>query len=232
MNARIGSVLFLSLLVLSACDSQGGTPDLNTQEQKAGYALGFQTGTQLQPAESHFDLTAFEAGVRDALAGSEPVVPRGELQTVLTNLSQTVNQEMAEQVAAEREKNQSDSDAKYAENLEKEGVVTTESGLQYEVLRPGDGDIPTASERVSIQYRGTLLDGTQFDSSYEKGGPQTFPVTQFIPGFSEGLQLMPEGSQYRFYIPPQLGYGPQGSPPVIGPNAMLIFEVELLEIVE
>jgi FKBP-type peptidyl-prolyl cis-trans isomerase len=232
MNARIGSAFFLSVLALWGCGSQGGTPDLDTQEQRAGYALGYQTGSQLQPAETHIDLAAFEAGVRDALGGSEPVVPRQELQSVLTTLSQTVNQEMAERVAAEREKNQSESDAKYAENLEKEGVVTTESGLQYEVLRQGEGNMPTASDRVSIQYRGTLLDGTQFDSSYEKGGPQTFPVTQFIPGFSEGLQLMPEGSQYRFFIPANLGYGPQGSPPVIGPNAMLIFEVELLEIVQ
>ncbi|MDH5590726.1 MAG: FKBP-type peptidyl-prolyl cis-trans isomerase, partial [Gemmatimonadota bacterium] len=112
----------------------------------------------------------------------------------------------------------------------RDGVTTTASGLQYEVLREGDGPRPGPHDQVTIHYRGTLIDGTEFDSSYERGAPLTMGANQFVPGFSEGIQLMETGSQYRFVIPGDIGYGAQGSGGVIGPNATLIFEVELMEI--
>ena len=139
--------------------------------------------------------------------------------------------QQAEQTAA-AEKNKTEGETYMAENGAKDGVVTTESGLQYEVLREGDGPRPTADDQVSVNYKGTLIDGTQFDSSYDRGEPVVFQVGGVIAGFSEALLLMPVGSQFRVVIPGDLAYGPQGAGGEIGPNATLIFEIELLDIVE
>jgi FKBP-type peptidyl-prolyl cis-trans isomerase FkpA len=142
-----------------------------------------------------------------------------------------IQEEQQAEVAAAAEKNQTEGAEFLATNAAKSGVTTTESGLQYEVMREGDGPKPMATDQVTIHYKGTLIDGTEFDSSYERGEPVTFSVTGVIPGFSEALQLMPVGSQYRFVIPGELGYGPQGSGQ-IPPNATLIFEVEMIEIAQ
>lgn len=232
MRRIIGLSLPVSIMVLSACQSQGGSPSFDTEDQKASYGIGHQMGSQLAPAESHIDLNAFLAGIRDGMAGAEVAVPDSAIQVALQALNQAVNTEEAERRAAEGETNASEGAAFLAENGAKEGVEVTESGLQYEVLREGDGPRPGPEDRVSIHYKGTLIDGTQFDSSYDRGQPATFGVGGVIPGFSEGLQLMPVGSQYRLVIPSEIGYGPSGSGRTIGPNATLIFEVELLEILE
>jgi FKBP-type peptidyl-prolyl cis-trans isomerase len=231
MHRRIGPLLVLSSLVLGAC-GPAGAPTLETEDQKASYGIGHQMGSQLAPAESHIDINAFLAGIRDGMAGNDTAVPEDEIQVALQSLSERVNTEESERRAAEGAINAAEGEAFLAENATKEGVVVTESGLQYEVLREGDGPTPGPDDQVRIQYRGTLIDGTQFDSSYDRGEPATFGVSGVIQGFSEGLQLMPVGSQYRFFIPSDLGYGSGGSGRVIGPNATLIFEVELLEIVE
>lgn len=226
-------VLSLSgLVALSACQSQAGTPSLDTEDQKASYGIGHQMGSQLVPAEPHIDLDAFMAGLRDGMAGEATALPQEEIQTALQALNTTVQAEETERRAAAAETNAAEGEAFLAENASKEGVTVTESGLQYEILREGEGARPDSADQVTIHYKGTLLDGTQFDSSYDRGEPATFGVNGVIPGFSEGLQLMPVGSQYRFYIPSDIAYGPNGSGRAIGPNATLIFEVELLEIVE
>jgi FKBP-type peptidyl-prolyl cis-trans isomerase len=227
------SVYALSLfaLTISACQSQGGSASLDTEDQKASYAIGLQTGVQLAPAEGHLDADAYMAGVRDGMAGNDPAVPPEELQTALQALNTKVQEGETQRRAAEAEANVAEAEAFLAENAQKEGVNVTESGLHYEVLRPGDGPRPTTSDRVRIHYRGTLLDGTEFDTSYG-GEPASFGVTGVITGFSEGLQLMEVGSQYRFVIPGELGYGMAGSGPQIGAMAALVFEVELLEIVQ
>ena len=231
--APLRLVLSLSgLIALSACQSQGGTPSLDTEDQKASYGIGLQMGSQLGPAESHMDLDAFMAGVRDGMAGEAPALSQEEIQAALQTLNTTVQAEETERRTAAAETNATEGEAFLAENAAKEGVTVTESGLQYEILREGEGARPDSEDRVTIHYKGTLLDGTQFDSSYDRGEPATFGVNGVIPGFSEGLQLMPVGSQYRFVIPSEIAYGPNGSGRVIGPNATLIFEVELLEIVE
>ena len=232
MRLNIGSILVLSAFALTACGSQGGTPSLETEDQIGSYGIGFQTGMQLVPAKAHIDLEAYQAGVRDAMSGAEPVIPRNELQTAIQTLSETVNVEEGERLTVLAQRNEIEGAAFFAENQGKGGIVTTESGLQYEVLREGDGPRPGISDRVSLHYKGTLLDGTQFDSSYEGGEPVAFGVSAVIPGFSEGLQLMTVGSHYRLFIPSSLAYGPQGSPPLIGPNATLVFEIEMLGIVE
>jgi FKBP-type peptidyl-prolyl cis-trans isomerase len=231
MYHRIGSFLLSFTLGLSAC-GPSGTPALDTEDQKASYGIGHQMGSQLAPAQSHIDMDAFLAGVRDGMAGSDPAVAQAEIQTALQSLSERVNAEETERRAAEGEANAAAGEAFLAENAAKEEVSVTESGLQYEVLREGDGPRPGLEDQVRIHYRGTLIDGTQFDSSYDREQPATFGVSGVISGFSEGLQLMPVGSHYRLFIPSELGYGPGGSGRNIGPNATLIFEVELLEIVE
>jgi len=228
----IGFALVLSLVSLGACQSQNGPASFDTEDQKASYGIGIQMGGQLAPAESHLDIAAFMAGVRDGIAGNEPAVPQEEVQVALQALNEAVQAEESQRMAAAAETNTAEGETFLAENAAKEGVMVTESGLQYEVISEGDGVSPTPEDQVSIHYKGTLIDGTQFDSSYDRGQPATFGVMGVIPGFSEGLQLMSAGGHYRFFIPSDLGYGPNGSGPTIGPNATLIFEVEMLEIVQ
>jgi FKBP-type peptidyl-prolyl cis-trans isomerase len=232
MRRTIGFTFFITLLAVSACQSGSGTANLDTEDQKASYGIGLQMGGQLIPAGTHLDIDAFMAGIRDAVAEKDPRVPQEEIQLALQALNQAVREEETQRMAAAAETNAAEGAAFLAENAEKDGVMVTESGLQYEVLREGDGPSPSPEDQVSINYRGTFVDGTQFDSSYDRGEPITLAVNGFIPGFSEGLQLMTVGSHYRFVIPSDIGYGPNGSGGTIGPNATLVFEVELLDIVQ
>jgi len=228
----INFALVLSLVSLGACQSQNGPASFDTEDQKASYGIGHQMGGQLAPAESHLDMAAFMAGIRDGVAGNDLAVPQEEVQVALQALNEAVQAEETLRMAEAAEANTAEGEAFLAENATKDGVMVTESGLQYEVITEGDGTSPTPENQVSIHYRGTLIDGTQFDSSYDRGQPATFGVMGVIPGFSEGLQLMSVGGHYRFFIPSDLGYGPNGSGRTIGPNATLIFEVEMLEIVQ
>jgi FKBP-type peptidyl-prolyl cis-trans isomerase len=229
MRRFLSGALALSVLALGAC--QGGTPSLDTDDQKASYGIGHQMGGQLLPAEARIDLDAFLAGVRDGIAGNEPALDPAEIQVALQALSEAVSADEMEKQAAAAETNAAEGEAFLAENAQKDGVMVTASGLQYEVLGEGDGAMPLPEDQATMNYKGTLIDGTQFDSSYDRGEPATFSVGGVISGFSEGLQLMTVGSHFRFFIPGDLGYGPGGGAGgVIGPNALLIFEVELLEI--
>ena len=231
MSRKIAFGLIILPLILGACQSEEGTPTLETDDQKASYGIGLQIGSQMAPTEPFIDMAAFRAGIRDGMAGNDPVVPIEELQVASQGFNQKVMEEQQRKMDEEAAKNAEEGAAFLAENAAKEGVTVTESGLQYEVLREGDGVRPTPDQSVSIHYRGTLIDGTQFDSSYDVGQPATFGVSGVIQGFSEGLQLMSVGSHYRFYIPADIGYGMGGSGR-IGPNSTLIFEVEMLEIVQ
>jgi FKBP-type peptidyl-prolyl cis-trans isomerase len=232
MRRFVGLSFFPLLLLSAGCQSQSGQASLETGDQKASYGIGHQMGMQLAPAESHLDLDAFLAGLKDGMDGADPAVPQGDIQVALQALNDAVR---AEETARREEAavaNAAEGAAFLEDNATKDGITVTESGLQYEIMRPGDGVSPGPGDRVSVHYKGTLLDGTQFDSSYDKGAPAEFGVSGVIEGFSEGLQLMTVGSHYRFFIPSQIGYGPTGNGRAIGPNATLVFEVELLEIVE
>ncbi|MDX1394831.1 MAG: FKBP-type peptidyl-prolyl cis-trans isomerase [Gemmatimonadota bacterium] len=231
MRVKEGLVTAALAVVLAGCQAGDSTTvQLETEQQKASYGIGLGMGRQLAPVSEHIDLAAIRAGIEDAVAGRDPRITDEEIQAVMQAFNQTVQAEMQAEAEAEGQKNAEEGAAFLAENGAREGVVTTDSGLQYEVMREGEGASPTPADRVTIHYRGTLVDGTEFDSSYERGDPATFSVGGVIQGFSEGLQLMSVGSQYRFWIPGEIGYGLGGSPPDIGPNATLIFEVELLEI--
>ena len=200
---------------------------LNTQEQQASYGIGLQMGEQLasNPFEG-LEISAVAAGLADAFAGAESQVSREDLQAAFQVISERMQAEAAEQAKVLGAAGQ----AYLAEYAAKEGVTVTESGLHYEVLTLGDGEKPTAESTVSVHYHGTLVDGTVFDSSVERGQPAEFPVGGVIAGWTEALQLMPAGSKYKLAVPAELAYGERGAGAAIGPHATLVFEVELLEI--
>lgn len=201
---------------------------LDSEEAKLGYTFGAQIATDMkrQNLNEDVDVEAMMAAFKDVFAGHDPRLSIEEMQAAQT----AYQQKQQAKFQAQLDKNKADSDAYIAKNAKVEGVKTTDSGLQYEVLTEGKGKQPTATDSIKVHYTGTLIDGTKFDSSYDRGEPATFGVSGVIPGFGEGLQLMKEGGKYRFTIPSGLAYGEQG-PPSIGPNQALIFEVQLIEVV-
>ena len=206
---------------------------LTSTKQKASYAIGMNWGTGLHRQGIDVDSAALIQGMKDALAGGKTLLTEDEARAALMQLQKEIQEKQQAKAAAEGEANKKEGEAFLAANKTKEGVVTLPSGLQYKILKEGNGPKPTASDSVVCNYRGTLINGTEFDSSYKRGEPATFPVTGVIKGWTEALQLMPVGSKWQLFIPPDLAYGPRGTPGgPIGPNATLIFEVELLSIKE
>ena len=191
---------------------------------KGQYALGYQLGREL--ASTPDQTQAMMEGVKDGRAGKPARYTDQEMQAALQALGQQINEQRAKVAAAEAEKQNAASAAFLAENAKKPGVQTTASGLQYKVIQPGTGKQPKAEDTVTVNYRGTLIDGQEFDSSYKRGQPATFPVNGVIPGWTEALQLMKEGAKYNLYIPAKLAYGDRG--PLA--NRLLIFEVELVNV--
>ena len=224
-NIRYLGGALLATTVLACGGDRSVT--LESDDQKASYAIGLDMGGQLEPAADHVDVSALLKGVEDALAGREPAVAEEELREIMTRFNQTIREEQEQERAAMASQNETEGAAFLADNGNKEGVTTTESGLQYEVIAEGDGPRPESGQRAILHYRGTLLDGTEFDSSYG-GDPANFAVDGLIPGFTEALRLMSVGSHYRIWIPSNLAYGPNGAGGDIGPNATLIFEIELI----
>ncbi len=196
---------------------------LDTPESRLSYSLGMMIGERVLPQYGELDYDLVLQGMKDQNSGAETALSMEEAQMAL----QAQQQEVAAAAAAEAE---AKGKGFLAENKAKEGVKVTESGLQYEVITEGTGPKPTADDTVSVHYVGTLMDGTEFDSSIARGEPASFPLKGVIPGWTEGLQLMNVGSKYRFVIPSDLAYGERGAGQAIGPGETLVFEVELLEI--
>ena len=213
-----------------ACQG-GGSADLESFEGRSSYAVGVDIGNNLERTGVDLELAGVVAGLSDVLEGREPKLTNQEIGEVLQELSTRMQTAQREQFEEATTRNVAEGAAYLAENGQRDGVVTTASGLQYEVQTQGTGPRPSATDQVSVHYRGTLVDGTEFDRSPEDGDPVTFPINQVISGWTEALQLMPVGSKYRFVIPSNLAYGERGSGPMIGPNATLVFEVELVAIV-
>lgn len=205
---------------------------LSTQKQKQSYAIGLNIGKSMKRDAVEVDTEILARGIRDALAGSKTLLTDEEVKATLTELQVEVRKHQQDEFQAEADKNKKDGDAFLAANKTKEGVVTLPSGLQYKILKEGTGPKPAAQDTVVCNYRGTLLDNTEFDSSEKHGGPASFPVNQVIKGWTEALQLMPVGSKWQLFVPSELAYGPRQAGPQIGPNSTLIFEVELLSIKE
>jgi FKBP-type peptidyl-prolyl cis-trans isomerase FklB len=202
---------------------------LATEKDKQSYAIGLNVGKSLHRDDIDVDPKIVLQGLQDAMADGKVLLTDDQIKTVMTGLQNQVRQKQEEKRQAVAESNKKDGAAFLAANATKEGVVTLPSGLQYKILTPGTGPKPAATDSVLCNYRGTLLDNTEFDSSYKRGQPATFPVSGVIKGWTEALQLMPAGSKWQLFIPADLAYGERAQGP-IGPNATLVFELELLSI--
>jgi FKBP-type peptidyl-prolyl cis-trans isomerase FklB len=222
----------------TATKSAAAAPALTTRKDKFSYALGMSIGknlgNQLKQGSVEVDWSLVGQGLKDSTAeGGKTRLTEDEAQTVLTEVQTEVSKQRQEKMKEASDKNKTEGETFLAANKSKEGVVTLPSGLQYKILTAGIGPKPTASDQVNCNYRGTLIDGTEFDSSYKRGKPATFGVGQVIKGWTEALQLMPIGSKWQLFIPSSLAYGERGGPNgAIGPNEALIFEVELVSIVD
>jgi FKBP-type peptidyl-prolyl cis-trans isomerase FklB len=205
---------------------------LKTEKDKQSYALGMNIGAGLQKQMADIDPEILSRGLKDSLAGRKTLLTDEDARTALTQLQNDMRKKQQEKVLMVSEGNKKTGQAFLLANKEKDGVVTLPSGLQYRILTAGTGPKPSATDTVVCNYRGTLLDGKEFDSSYKRGQPATFPVSNVIKGWTEALQLMPVGSKWQLFIPPDLAYGDRGAGVDIGPGSTLIFDVELVSIQE
>jgi FKBP-type peptidyl-prolyl cis-trans isomerase FklB len=226
----IGLVILLPFLSLATDEEKDTDVELKSFAQKLSYVLGQQIGNNIKESPTEIDVDIFVRGIKDSLKGSKSLLNEEETNEIRQEFSRQIQESRNQQVAVLSEKNLKDGQAFLAENKQKEGIVTTDSGLQYKVLKQGDGPKPLATDKVTVHYRGALLDGTEFDSSYKRGQPASFQVGGVIRGWTEALQLMNVGSKYQLFIPSDLAYGQRGAGQRIGPNSMLIFDVELLSI--
>lgn len=230
MKVFVGITLLLSLFVAGTLDA--ADPSLKTSKEKISYAIGAQIGADMKRQAVDIDPDTLAKGVRDGFRGSKMLLTDQEMREAIGGLQQKMAAKQAEKIRELGAKNKQAGSAFLAENKKKEGVKVLPSGLQYKVIKEGTGKTPKADDTVTVNYRGTLVDGTEFDSSYKRGEPASFPVKGVIKGWTEALQLMKVGSKWQLFIPPELAYGEQGAGRVIGPNSTLIFEVELLSIKE
>ncbi len=201
-----------------------------TDQEKTSYSIGLNIGMNLHEQEVKVDVGALTKGIQDGLADTKPALSEAEIRTVLTNLQKEVTDRQLAKRKTMADKNLKDAEAFLDQNKAKDGVVTLPSGLQYKVITEGKGPKPLATDTVVTHYKGTFLDGKQFDSSYDRGEPASFTVNGVIPGWTEALQLMPVGSKWQLFVPPKLAYGENGFQSVIPPNAALLFDIELVSI--
>jgi len=205
-------------------------PVLKNQKEKVSYSIGMDIANNLKKQSIDVDPDLLAKGIKDAFAGTKPLLTEKEVHDTLTAFQKEMMAKMQEKQKKMGDKNKLDGEAFLAENKKKEGVKALPSGLQYKVITEGTGKSPKATDTVTVNYKGTLIDGTEFDSSYRRGQPVSFPVNGVIAGWTEALQLMKEGSKWQLFIPSNLAYGEKGAGNTIGPNAVLIFEVELISI--
>lgn len=206
---------------------------LKTEKAQASYMVGMSLGKSLEPIKDEVDMDTLVKAMKTVLAGEKPLLTDEQAQQVAQAFDQRLQEKRLAEAEAAAKKNASEGAAFLAANGKKEGVKTTESGLQYQVLTEGKGPKPGPEDMVRVHYKGELLDGTVFDNSHDRGEPAVFSLQQVAPGWAEGVQLMPVGSKYKLWIPSELGYGETGTPGgPIPPNATLVFEVELIDIVK
>ena len=229
MNVRVLIVPLCIILAGSPVFAEDKT-ELKTQKDKLSYAIGMDMGGSLKRNSIDVDIDALVKGLKDALAGGKMMMTEQEQRETLMAFQKEFQVKQQEKMKALAETNKKEGEAFLAENKKKKGVKTLPSGLQYKIITEGKGASPKETDTVTVNYRGTLIDGTEFDSSYKRNEPATFPVKGVIRGWTEALQLMKEGAKWQLFIPSDLAYGERGAGGTIGPNATLIFEVELLKI--
>jgi FKBP-type peptidyl-prolyl cis-trans isomerase FklB len=227
MKYVLATILSIGLLfTLSFCFA-GEKVELKDQKDKESYSLGYMFGQSIKAQGLDINLEVYSSGIRDALGGTKPPLSQEEIQKTVAELQKRVMAARQKELKEMAEKNLAEGKTFLEENKKKEGVKTLPSGLQYKTLTEGSGKTPKATDQVTVNYRGTLIDGTEFDSSYKRGTPATFQADKVVRGWTEALQLMKEGSKWQLFIPSELGYGERGTGP-IPPNSTLIFEVELI----
>jgi UDP-GlcNAc:undecaprenyl-phosphate/decaprenyl-phosphate GlcNAc-1-phosphate transferase len=223
-------IMLLVAAILAARASAAETPALKTQTDKVSYGFGVELAKNFKQQGIEVNVDSLAKGLKDAMAGQKLLMTDEELSAIMSAFRSELVQKRTQTGQKATDENKKVGEAFLAENKKKEGVVTLPSGLQYRVIKAGNGKTPTATDTVECHYRGTLIDGTEFDSSYSRGQPAVFRVSKVIAGWKEALQLMPVGSKWQLFVPSQLAYKERGAGGKIGPNATLIFEVELLGI--
>jgi len=213
----------LAVLLMSCQGNTQNKSDMKTQKDTVSYGIGLNIGKNLKAQSIDIDPNLLLQGVKDQMAGAKTLITEEQAQAAIMSMQQ---QGMAKQL----EKNKKEGEAFLAENKKKDGVKITASGLQYKIIKDGTGPKPKADSRVTVNYRGTLVDGTEFDSSFKRGQPAEFAVSEVVKGWSEAMQMMSVGSKWEIYFPPDLGWGERGAGAAVPPNATVIFEVELLGI--
>lgn len=204
--------------------------ELKTENDKINYSVGYRLGSDFQRQGVEINSNIVQQGIDDATGGGEALMTEEEMRTVMMNMATRLKAEQMEKMKQQGAENSKTGEAFLAENAGKEGVKTTDSGLQYKVITAGEGKTPQKSDKVTVHYRGTLIDGTEFDSSYSRNKPATFGVGQVIPGWTEALLMMKEGDKWEIVLPSKLGYGERGAGAKIPPNSTLVFEVELISV--
>lgn len=231
--------LLMAVLGIWLLAAQVGAEEKAVSEEKAAlkekkdrisYSIGADLGGKLKMLAVEVDPSLLAKGLKDAYTGSKSLMNEQEINETLKGFQMEMTAKQQERMKALGEKNKKEGEAFLAENKKKEKVITLPSGLQYRVITEGTGQIPKPTDMVKVNYKGALMDGTEFDSSYKRGQPASFPVNGVIPGWTEALQLMKEGSKWQVFVPSNLAYGERGAGGVIGPNAVLIFEVELISV--
>ncbi len=229
MIRKIAAVMLLVAVVTACAKDKNVAPVMESTMEKASYTIGYDIGMNISRDIPDLDFELLQKGLKDAANGVESLLNEEEAQQAMMQLRMEMATQMQAEMAAVGVKNEAEGKAYLEANAVKDGVMITSSGLQYEILEAGTGEKPGLTDTVTVHYTGKLIDGTVFDSSVERGQPATFPLQGVIPGWTEALQLMKEGAKWRIHLPADLAYGERGSPP-IGPNAVLIFDVELISI--
>ena len=230
MKLRV--IIALSLVLFVSQVSAEEKLMLKDQKDKVSYSIGTNIGNNFKKQSMDINTDALVQGIKDSLSGEKALMTEQEMNETMKAFQQEMMTKQAELAKIIGEKNKTEGDLFLAENKKKEGVITLSSGLQYKVINEGSGAIPKLTDKVTVHYRGTLIDGTEFDSSYRRGQPVTFPVNGVIAGWKEALQLMKTGSTWQLFIPTTLAYGERGAGRNIEPNATLIFDIEILSIEE
>ena len=229
MKKRLAMAM-CAAVALSGAAFAADAPELKTDKEKLSYSIGMDIGGNLKRQSVEVDPDLLAKGLKDSYGGGKTVLTEEESRKTITDFQKTLMAKQAETMKKLSEKNKADGEKFLAENAKKEGVKTLPSGLQYKEIAPGTGKSPKATDTVTTHYKGTLIDGTEFDSSHKRGQPATFLVSGVIPGWTEALQLMKEGGKWQLFVPSNLAYGERGAGREIGPNATLIFEVELISV--
>ena len=229
MKRRLAMAM-CAAVALSGAAIAADAPELKNDKEKISYSIGMDIGGNLKRGSVEVDPDLLAKGLKDSYGGGKTILTEDQARQAIADFQKTLMAKQAEIMQKLSEKNKADGEKFLAENAKKEGVKTLPSGLQYKEIAPGTGKSPKTTDTVTTHYKGTLIDGTEFDSSYKRGQPATFQVSGVIPGWTEALQLMKEGAKWQLFVPSNLAYGERGAGREIGPNATLIFEVELISV--